>query len=171
MPAQVFALYELDGHPTREAVIEGLAAVPERLRGLLEDADAATFDRTFDPGQWSPFETLCHLRDAGLVYGMRFRWMVLDADPFLPNYDENAWVRQAVESVGDIPAMLDEFAAHRSELVRLLERAPAAAWERTGRHEVLGRLTLEPYVRHQLAHELGHIAQLSAGIAAARGRR
>ena len=58
--------------------------------------------------------------------------------------------------------VLDEIAASRSDLMRLLTRLDAAGWERTGRHEVLGPVVLEDDVRHQLAHERAHLGQVAA---------
>jgi hypothetical protein len=37
------------------------------------------------------------MRDIAQVYGARFKWMILDDDPFLPNYDEDRWVADAPE--------------------------------------------------------------------------
>lgn len=104
------------------------------------------------------------MRDAAIVYSGRFRWMVFDESPILPNYDEDNWVAASVDTVDDLDAILAELRASRTDLVRILERIPDAAWRRTGRHEVLGVVTLEPYVRHQLAHEEIHLAQLESAL-------
>jgi hypothetical protein len=107
------------------------------------------------------------MRDASIVYSARFRWIIFDDDPLLPNYNEDNWVESAHDTVEDLPAMLDEIAASRADLIRVLGRLPDDAWSRTGRHEVIGRVTLEPYVRHQLAHERAHLAQIAAATRAA----
>ncbi|MFN0146421.1 MAG: DinB family protein, partial [Dehalococcoidia bacterium] len=119
------------------------------------------------PGEWSAFHVLRHMRDAALVYSIRFRWMAFNADPFLPDYDEDRWVALAADTAADLPALLGEFAASRSGLVRLLTRLSPEAWGSTGRHEVLGTVVLEPYVRHQLKHEELHLEQLWAALALA----
>jgi hypothetical protein len=97
---------------------------------------------------------------------MRFKWMILGDDPFLPNYDEDRWVAGHPDGVADLYPMLDEIAAYRAETVRLLRALPDHAWSRQGRHEILGQVILEPYVRHQLAHELQHLAQLRETLGA-----
>ena len=95
--------------------------------------------------------------------------------PFLPNYDEDRWVAESPDGPDQLAAMLDELAAYRAETVRLLRALPPAGWSRRGRHEVLGSVELEPYVRHQLAHEEQHLAQLgrraSLSVMCARGGR
>ncbi|MGD9933364.1 MAG: DinB family protein [Dehalococcoidia bacterium] len=165
MPSPVFSLYELDRQLTRAELLTELAASPARLQQLVQTVPVTQLGREPVPGEWSAFKTCCHLRDAALVYSARFRWIVFDDDPLLPNYDEDNWVASARDSVDDLPAILEEIAASRRDLVRVLSRLPESSWKRTGRHEVIGRVELEPYVRHQLAHEKMHLAQAQRALA------
>jgi len=164
VPTPVFELYRLDDEPTREAVLDELGAIPLRLREAVSRADASSLMRAPAPGEWPAFQVVCHMRDAALVYAARFRWIVFDEDPFLPNYNEDNWVAASRDTVDDLPAILDELAASRSDMIRVLRRLPDEAWTRTGRHEVIGPVALEPYVRHQLAHDRAHLAQLEAAL-------
>ena len=109
-------------------------------------------------------ETLRHVRDVVQVYGVRFKWMILDDDPLLANYDEDAWAANGTDGPRDIDAVLREIEAYRAETVRLLRALPDDGWTRTGRHEALGGVVLEPYVRHELAHEEQHLAQLASAL-------
>jgi DinB family protein len=160
----VFKLYRLDGDMTREQVLDELAATPSQLREVLAGCDAAVLERRAAAGEWSAIEVCRHLRDVVQVYGMRFKWMILDEDPFLPNYDEDRWVAGHPDGAAHVGELLDEIAAYRAETVRLLRSLPREGWSRTGRHEVLGVVELEPYVRHQLAHELQHLDQLRVAL-------
>jgi hypothetical protein len=146
----------------RSEVVKALAAMPDRVAAALSGLTAHSLTSPPAPGAWSAFQVLCHMRDAAIVYSGRFRWMVFDESPVLPNYDEDNWVAASVDTVDDLDAILAELRASRTDLVRILERVPDAAWLRTGRHEVLGIVTLEPYVRHQFAHEEIHLAQLES---------
>lgn len=157
-------LYVLDLPLTREAVLAELAAMPGRLRVAVAHGNDEAFTRTRGLGEWSAFQTLCHVRDAALVYSARFRWIVFDDDPALPNYDENNWVAASKDAPADIPEMLEQVAASRADLVRVLTRLPAEGWERTGRHQVMGLVVLEHYVRHQVAHEAIHLEQIRAAM-------
>jgi hypothetical protein len=109
-------------------------------------------------------QTMRHVRDIAQVYGMRFKWIILQDDPLLANYEENDWAARSPDGPPELPAMLDEIAAYRAETVRLLRSLDDAGWRRTGRHEVIGVVELEPYVRHELAHEEQHLAQLTAAL-------
>jgi hypothetical protein len=148
-----------------EAVLDRLAGVPQRLRSMTGSVSVEALGARPGPDEWSAFEAICHMRDAALIYGLRFQWIALEDAPFLPNYDEDRWAELTTETPGDVPQMVDEMATARSGLMRMLSRLPAEAWSRTGRHEVLGEVELEPYVRHQLAHEEMHLEQVAATLA------
>jgi hypothetical protein len=157
------ALYQLDREMSVAEVIDGLAVTPALLRDVLGGAPEAALTAA-DRDEWSPLQVCCHFRDIALVYSARLRWMAFDDNPLLPNYSEETWVEAARETAADLPALLDSIAALRADLVRMLRRLPPEAWARTGRHEVIGEVVLEPYVRHQLAHEEQHLAQLKRAL-------
>lgn len=156
-------LYRLERQLTRAQVVDELASMPARLGAIVRGVPEGALTHAGD-GEWSALQTLCHVRDATLVYAARFRWMVLNDDPLLPNFDEDRWVAEATETPSDVPGLLDMIAGSRADLVRLLSRMPEQAWARTGRHEVMGTVVLEHYVRHQVAHEDAHLAQLRVAL-------
>jgi uncharacterized damage-inducible protein DinB len=157
-------LYRLEEGLSRDGLIEELAAMPERLREALESAPAETLERRAGSEEWSAIETLRHVRDVVQVYGMRFKWMILQDDPLLADYDENRWAAESPDGGAEVRAMLDEIASFRAETVRLLRSLNGAAWQRTGRHETLGAVTLEPYVRHEVEHERQHLSQIRQAV-------
>jgi hypothetical protein len=158
-------LYVLDRALTREQLVAALAATPGRVSALLEHVDGDALTRRTDDRDWSPLEVCRHIRDITQVYGMRFKWIVLQDDALLANYDEDRWVASSPDGPSDIAALLDEMRAYRGETVRLLRSLTEDGWSRQGRHEVLGPVTLEPYVRHQVAHEEQHLGQLQQALA------
>lgn len=157
-------LYVLDDSLSRADALARLAAMPSLLRAILSPRAPAGLSRVSADGEWTAFQTFCHMRDAAFVYALRFRWMVFDDDPLLTNYDENNWVAAAKDAVSDVPDILDDIAASRADLVRVLSRLSDAEWRRTGRHEVAGTVALEDYVRHQVAHEAMHLEQIRAAL-------
>ena len=136
--------------------------MPTELRALVANANLL---RPPADGEWTAFQTLLHLRDAAFIYALRFRWIVFDDDPLLANYDETNWVATAKDTVDDVPHILAEIEASRSDLMRVLSRLSEEQWQRTGRHDIAGPIVLEHYVRHQVAHEAMHLAQIRAVIA------
>lgn len=160
VPTPDSRLYRLDRDLTHPQLIAALAESPGLLRAMLSGRTPEALQQRNADGEWTPLESCRHIRDIVQVYGMRFKWMILQDDPFLPNYDENRWAAASPDGPADISSMLDEIDAYRAETIRLLCSLAPEAWQRTGRHEVTGAVELDAYVRHQLAHEEQHLAQL-----------
>jgi hypothetical protein len=158
------ALYELGEELSREQLIAELAALPDRVRSLSHGLSIDALERRARPDAWSAVDVCKHIRDATQVYGMRFKWMILSDDPLLANYDEDRWVERSPDGGDLVPRLIDEIASYRAETVRLLNALPPEGWSRTGRHEALGTVELEPYVRHQVEHERQHLAQLVTAL-------
>jgi len=106
-----------------------------------------------------------HLRDAVQIYGMRFKWIILQDGALLADYDENRWAAQSPDGPGDLEPLLREVEAYRAETVRLLRSLSSEDWGRRGRHQTIGEVVLEPYARHELAHEEQHLSQLRHALA------
>ena len=159
-------LYVLDESLSIPRVVDRLAGMPARLRDTVAGIDAAALVRAPADDEWTAFQTLCHLRDATLTYAARFRWIVFDDDPLMPDYDENNWVAASKDTPEDVRDILDQVAASRADLVRVLSRLEPAQWQRTGRHAVADSIVLEHYARHQVAHEEMHLGQIAAAAGA-----
>jgi hypothetical protein len=158
-------LYRLERDLNRDELIAELAALPQRIRDAVRDQDTVALERRSNAGAWSAFDVCKHIRDIAQVYGMRFKWTILQDGVFFPNYEEDGWVARHPDRAADMARLTDELAAYRAETVRLLRALPPDDWQRTGRHEVLGVISLEPYVRHQVEHESQHVEQLRAALA------
>ena len=167
MAGPAFELYRLDRELSREEVIAALDAMPVLLRDVIAMHDAAVLGQPMADGEWSPIEVVRHFRDIAQVYGMRFKWMILQDEPLLANYDENRWAAESPDGPAQVESMLAEIAAYRAETVRLLRSLTAEGWSRRGRHETIGIVELEPYVRHELSHEEQHLEQLRVALAGA----
>src|SRR3954451_21559457 len=74
-------LYKLDRELSRSEVIAGLAATPSELRRSFSGVPAGVLTQRRTAEDWSAFETLCHVRDAALVYSLRFRLIIFDDNP------------------------------------------------------------------------------------------
>ena len=165
MTTPPFELYRLDRDLSRSELIDELSRMPARVREAIAGASPEQLERRDDG--WSAIDTCKHLRDVMQVYGLRFKYMILEDDPFLPNYDEDGWVAKSPDRAADVESLIAEMEGDRDETVRLLRSLPDDGWSRGGRHELLGSVELDPYVRHELAHEEGHVAQIEAALRAA----
>ena len=143
-----------------EQVLRDLEATPVRREELFAGRDDAAL-RAGATGDWSPLDVLIHLRASDEIIAPRLVQMLVRDDPPLPAFDERRWA-EVVDYDGFPPALLlARFAARRDELLHALRRCDATVWERTGRHEEYGRLTLWTVASRLAAHEAEHLTQLT----------
>ncbi|MDZ7728858.1 MAG: DinB family protein [Dehalococcoidia bacterium] len=57
-----------------------------------------------------------------------------------------------------------DFALQRQASLNLLRRIAVPEWDREGRHEVNGRLTVADWVEHWAEHDAEHIRQLELAL-------
>ncbi|MEP7118120.1 MAG: DinB family protein [Acidobacteriota bacterium] len=149
--------------PDAIAVLE---RTPATLRALLDGLPDSWLESNEGPDTFSPFDNVGHL-----VHGERADWMprarlILSQEPrpFEP-YDRFAQVRESAGKT--LTHLLGEIAALRAEnLVSLrgwhLTEAQLAL---EGQHPALGTVTLRQLLSTWVAHDLGHLAQISRVMA------
>lgn len=149
-------------------LIATLAAMPERVRALVEGVCDSELSRRPAADVFSLRENVLHLRDIDIEgYEKRVILMLSEANPFLPDVDgarlaiERDYNNQALE-----PA-LDAFTASRA---RSVERLSGADLERTGEFEGVGRITLRRLLELWIEHDAGHLADMEALRAGRVGR-
>jgi hypothetical protein len=144
-----------------------LERTPVALRGLLAGLPSGWLHATEGPETWSPYDVVGHL-----VHGERTDWiprarLILeegDDRPFT-SFDRFA---QSRESEGkSLARLLDELEQLRRENLATLN-----AWDLTdaqldlkGEHPELGAVTLRQLLATWVAHDLGHIGQISRVMA------
>jgi hypothetical protein len=144
-----------------------LRRTPGVLRTLLEGIPEPWVRATEGPGTWSPFDVVGHL-----IHGERTDWLprvehILAhgaAVPF-PVFDRFA---QFEASKGrELPELLDTFAELRAanlERFAALQLTPADL-ARPGLHPALSAVTLGEHLATWVAHDLGHLAQVTRVMA------
>ena len=153
-------------YDTAKDVLDALRATPDTLEGLLrgvtqQQAEAA---RGGDEG-WSIVEVLCHLRDAEERTLERIIAIRDADDPFLAGYDQEALARERVYNQADLRAALAGFIGYRTRLLEALGALSTQEWERAGRHEEQGRITISNLMVHIVAHDAMHAAQIARQLA------
>ena len=152
-----------------DAAITVLARTPDVLRSLLQGLPDELALGNEGEQTWSPFDVLGHL-----IHGERADWIprariILqfgESRAFDP-FDRTAMFEQSKEKTLD--NLLDEFAAARRESLAALNTMKLGAddLKKTGLHPdpALGRVKLEQLLATWVAHDLGHITQISRTMA------
>ena len=146
----------------KERLLWNLRSLPNELQDLIGDLDEDTLRWRPIPDKWSIKEIMCHLRDMEReAYLARYRRMLAEDNPLLPNVDQNRVAYEGDYINQDAKAALEEFKQLRAETIRTLEAAPAENWSRGGIHEVDGPLTIEQMVARQIkGNDLNHLVQM-----------
>ena len=143
------------------------AALERRLRGLSR----ATLTRRSAPTKWSIAEIVAHMADAELAMGWRLRGMLATPGVALAWWDQDAWADRLAYTAGSVRESLALFRALRRSNLLLLAAVPRSWWDECyGVHEVRGRQTVAQFVALEAAHDLNHLRQIDAILAAGRRR-
>jgi hypothetical protein len=148
-------------HPGDEkAALRGLARTPQRLKQLLKGLDAKGFATSYGAGKWSVRQIVCHLRDCELMFGVRWRLILSEAQPALQSFDQDHWAgatRYEKQDGEEALALLERLRANNLQMLKL---AGPQGLQRVGVHQDYGPITIGQMAKHLLAHDVNHSAQI-----------
>ena len=146
----------------KDRLLINLQSLPNELEDLLQDLDEETLRWRPIPNKWSIKEIMCHLRDMErLAYLARYRKMLAEDNPALPNVDQDKLAVESDYINQDTRSALDEFKWLRAETVDTLRTAPVDTWARSGIHSTDGPMTVEQLVVRQIkGNDLNHLVQM-----------
>jgi hypothetical protein len=139
------------------AVLKSTAAA---LHSLVRETEPEAWDTRLD-GEWTPLETLAHLKDVEVeVNQVRAESFLASDSPYIAGVDTDRWY---AEGFGPLPlpdAVLDEFLAGRMKTLEILAEIPRAAWEMPARHSILGPTNLAEIAGIMAGHDRNHLRQI-----------
>lgn len=142
-----------------------LERTPATLRAMLTGLSADWTNATEGPNTWSPLENVAHL-----IHGERTDWitrakiiLAQGANRTFTPFDMAAHLAER----RPMAELLDEFATLRIENVATLRgwKLTDAQLALTGEHPEFGTVTLRQLLATWVAHDLGHVAQISRVMA------
>ena len=147
---------------TRQQVTDALRALPSQIEELVQGLSEDALRWRPSPREWSIKEVCCHLRDSFEIDGERIRHMLSEDDPFLPSYDQEALARERDYQNESTPLVLTAIRAFSGGLAYVLENLGEEEWQRTGRHEERGRMTIAQYAQIVADHGRVHLEQIKS---------
>ncbi len=153
-------------HPSHsnEQVLSILAETPSRLAGLTRDCTAAQLGTPPEPGEWSVFEVLAHLRACADVWGRSIIRILAEDSPAFRDVSPRTWIHKTDYLDWTFDAALIAFTRQRAGLIAQLEPLDAGAWHRTANVTKSGKLRVESvlsYAGGMADHELIHLEQIA----------
>jgi DinB superfamily len=154
----------------RVKLIEQYAQGPKRLRTALASVPAEAMQWRPKPGEWSAHEVVCHCADSETNAAGRIRYLLVEKDPVIIGYDQEAWAKALDYHAHPLDVALATVDAVRGHTAALLRHIPAEAWQRVGRHTESGRYGAEDWLKIYAEHLEIHSRQIEANVAAWRAR-
>jgi hypothetical protein len=148
------------------ALLDSLEAMPQDLRSAAVRLTAEGASTPPPDGGFSLVEQAWHLADLEREgYGERIRRLLADDDPDLPDFDGARVAAERNYRAKSLDGGIAAFLAARTANLALLRSVEGAAWDRAGRQEDVGRVTLRDIPRMMREHDDSHRAEIAALLA------
>jgi DinB superfamily len=146
-----------------ESILNALAEMPAHVASAAARLDERGARTPPAAGGFSLVEQAWHLADLEREgYGERIRRLLAEMDPLLPDFDGARVAAERDYPSKSLAEGLAAFAAARAENLAVLQALPPPAWDRAGRQEGVGRVTLRDIPRMMREHDLGHREEIAA---------
>ncbi len=139
-----------------------LRQTPAILRTLTEELSEEQARLRPVAERWSVLEVIGHLAHVEEpAFRNRVERMIGEDEPLLASYEPGLHSAAGVYAARPLSETLDAFSRQRDASLEVLRSIDESALERTGRHEKLGRLTVNNLLHEWPLHDLGHVRQVA----------
>ncbi len=159
-------LETLQPRPLRpEMIVPRLLGNVGALFGLLHEHAPHRWAQHPLPGEWSPLEVICHLRDSErTVQRPRLERIAREQNPFLTEPQTPPGPGEMACEAENYCDPAEEFAAERQITVDFLAGLTPEQWSRPARHSIFGPTTLLEMAEFTARHDRMHIKQICQTI-------
>jgi hypothetical protein len=155
----------------RQELVARYAAGYDEVIKSLEGFSADSLVAHPIPGKWSACEIVHHLADSEMTSALRLRRLLVEDDPMIQGYDQEAFAVRLGYNQRDIAPALDALRAARATTAQVLAMMTDDDWKREGQHTESGRYTAEDWLKIYAAHAHDHAAQIRRLRSALNGQR
>jgi FMN phosphatase YigB (HAD superfamily) len=157
---------------TADQVVPRMLGDVGALYGLVSEINPAYWNMRPDPNEWSPLETLCHLRDSERnVQRPRLKRIAAEDNPFISQPKTPPGPGERDLSAEDGYAALRDFWDERCQTITFLQTLHTEDWERPARHSIFGPTTLLEMAHFTTRHDHLHTNQLCETIGKCKSAR
>jgi hypothetical protein len=112
------------------------------------------------PGKWSATEIVHHLADSETTSALRLRRLLVEDNPLIQGYDQDAFAARLNYNNRDMAPALDAFRSARATTAQLFDSMSDEDWRRAGTHSESGSYTAEDWLAIYAAHAHNHASQI-----------
>lgn len=139
-----------------------LREIPATFRKALLLHDDRAIRHRPAAGEWSAIEVPGHMIDKMQNWSRRTERILAEERPDLPDYDQDALVRERDYQHAGAEALLEQLSQSCEHFAAIVEHIPESALEREGVHGELGPITLRYCVEAPIQSASEHLEQLRA---------
>jgi hypothetical protein len=142
----------------RQRMLEKVAKAGEQLEAAVSRIKDTSLPLETDG--WNTHQLVAHMRDVNLqVYLPRLHRIVEEDNPQFENFDGEAWMADHYQPGEPIQKIVAEFGESCRSSAKWLAGLPVEAWNRSGRHLLIGKHSLQWWLERTLAHISEHLVQ------------
>lgn len=145
----------------RLTLIDGIAALPAKLRAAVVGLNEEQLNTPYRPGGWSPRQVVHHVADSHINAYVRVKLALTEDEPTIKPYDEAAWAELEDSRIVPLEVSLTLLDALHARWTKLLGTLPPEAFKRTFRHAEIGVVNLETQLRLYEWHGRHHVAHIT----------
>ena len=116
---------------------------------------------------WSATEIVCHLRDIEEAYLDRMKFILVNADPVLVQFNPERWCDDRQYRCQDTGVAIATFGTRRAETLQFVNGLAPDDWERCGHHPSRGPLSVRKIIHSLAKHDAEHLEQMKRALAGA----
>ena len=144
---------------TRSALVDQYRQGYDAVVAALDGITQAEMDAREGPGEWSPREIAHHLADSEMTSAIRLRRLIVEENPVIVGYDQEAFVRR-LYCDRPIEPSLAAFRAARESTADILDRMTEEEWSRQGTHSESGPYSVLDWLETYAVHAHDHADQI-----------
>ncbi len=142
------------------------SATVAKIERLVKRVPAARLKKRPAPGKWSVAEILAHLADDELVTGYRMRSILGAPGTPIAAFDQDKWAESQNYAKRDPRMSLRVLQTLREANLALLKTLRAEQWKQFGVHSERGEESIERLAQLMAGHDINHLRQIEAILAA-----
>jgi hypothetical protein len=145
----------------RSALIDQIAATPEKLRAAIRGLTDEQLDTPYRPDGWTVRQVVHHVPESHLNSYIRFKLAITEDKPTIKPYFEDRWAQLEDALVSPIEPSLDLLDALHQRWVWFLRSLKDEDFDRTFQHPELGLVSLNKNVALYAWHGRHHVAHIT----------
>lgn len=155
----------LPQYHTQNAIVATMKSIPAILTEILSDLPANAWTESSHPEEWSLVESVSYLRDVEREVNLpRIQTFLCEENPFITADDTDFWVAERGYAEQDGEAALRDFIAARMETLDVVKNLSDEDWQCSGRHAILGPITLQEQLGFMAEHDRVHLRQVYGAV-------